>query len=534
MKSSLRESLTARLGELWSDQRRAVIDAAIVAAGALGVYAVAASYDAYEALHSFVEANEAYEVDEMIVAGIVSALGLLVFSIRRFIDLRAEIRKRTAAEAESNRLARHDVLTGLPNRRQFIEAFNERTTGPDAKGAAFAFLVIDLDHFKPVNDLHGHAVGDEALCTVANRLKALVDKRDMVARLGGDEFAILARRRPGADDGIRLARRVVHELARPIAAGPVSVKVGASIGVALYPETGTDFKTLIRQADLAMYGAKTEGRGLYRFFKHEMDDKLRKRIELEREFKAAVANGEIVPYYQTLVDLETGDPLGFEILARWEHPERGTLPPADFIGIAEDSGLIGDMTYALLRRACREALSWPKHLFLSLNLAPRQITDPWLAESLLGILTETDFPPHRLEIEITETALMEKLDQVKGVLRSLRNLGVRVALDDFGTGYSGLYHLRELSLDTLKIDRSFIMEMLSQPEQAKIVEAILGLSKALGLESTAEGIENPEIRDRLNELGCGIGQGFYFGKPQPAEQVLRSLEDAGAAKADVA
>jgi EAL domain-containing protein (putative c-di-GMP-specific phosphodiesterase class I) len=219
------------------------------------------------------------------------------------------------------------------------------------------------------------------------------------------------------------------------------------------------------------------------------------------------------------VDLATGKTLGYEMLARWKHPERGLLLPNSFIPIAEDTGLIGGLTYSLLRRACRDAKDWDDTLFLSINLAPSQLVDPWLAQEILGILAECNFPARRLEIEITETALMQKLEQAKVVIESLRNLGVRVALDDFGTGYSGLHHLRDLQLDTLKIDRSFITDMLARPEQARIVEAILGLSKALGLQATAEGIETPEILERLTALGCQMGQGYYFGAPQPAAEI---------------
>ncbi len=278
---------------------------------------------------------------------------------------------------------------------------------------------------------------------------------------------------------------------------------------------GSQVETTLRQADMAMYRAKTEGRALYRFFDRDMDERLRQRVRLEREIKGAIAKGEIVPYYQPLVDLATQTAIGYEMLARWQHPTMGVLAPAVFIPIAEDTGSIGDLTYALLTQAVKDAKDWPSHLFLSMNLSPRQFADPWLSQRLLAILSAASFPPQRLEIEITETAVVQRLQEAKVTLQSLRNLGVRIALDDFGTGYSGLHHLRELHFDTIKIDRSFVSDMLQNAEDAKLVEAIVGLGHALGLQTTAEGIETEEVLDRLTELGCEVGQGFLFGRPEP-------------------
>jgi EAL domain-containing protein (putative c-di-GMP-specific phosphodiesterase class I) len=279
---------------------------------------------------------------------------------------------------------------------------------------------------------------------------------------------------------------------------------------------------------MAMYRGKTEGRGLYYFFDRDMDERLQMRVQLEREINGAIARGEIVPYYQPLVDLATQTTIGYEILARWLHPTRGVLPPLLFIPIAEDTGSIGALTYSLLAQAVKDAKDWPDHQFLSMNLSPRQFADPWLAQEILSILTAASFPAQRLEIEITETAVVQRLEEAKATLQSLRNLGVRIALDDFGTGYSGLHHLRELHLDTIKIDRSFVTEMLEKPEEAKLVEAIIGLGHVLGLKTIAEGIETQEVLDRLTELGCETGQGFLFGRPEPmpAHAVLETISSA--------
>jgi EAL domain-containing protein (putative c-di-GMP-specific phosphodiesterase class I) len=276
---------------------------------------------------------------------------------------------------------------------------------------------------------------------------------------------------------------------------------------------------------MAMYWAKAEGRGQYRFFDRAMDERLQQRVELEAEMKGAIEAEQIVPYYQPLVDLETSETVGHEVLARWKHPTRGLLLPETFIPIAEDTATIGEMTYALLTQALRDAKTWPQHLYLSINLSPRQISDPSLTHRILDLLAQASFPPHRLVVEITETAVVQKLDEAKRVLDALRRVGVRVALDDFGTGYSGLYHLRELQLDTIKIDRSFVSQMLAKPEEARIVKAILSLSQALGLHTTAEGIETKQVLERLTKLGCDTGQRFLFGEPEPESAVSETLRE---------
>jgi diguanylate cyclase (GGDEF)-like protein len=451
---------------------------------------------------------------------------------RRVIDLGREVMQRRAAEHELHRLARHDVLTGLPNRRWFMESFsNLRRNLPEGQNCAV--LVVDLDNFKPINDLYGHRLGDEVLRVVAKRLSALVEDGS-VARLGGDEFGILLHCPADGDAGIDLARRIVSEIPKPIPLAALSLQVGVSVGVAMYDPAdnrenamaqrdGAEVETVLRQADMAMYLAKAEGRGQYYVFDATMDERLQARVELEAEIETAIAEGQIVPYYQRIVDLETSETIGFEVLARWEHPTRGLILPDTFVPIAEDTGMTGEMVYGLLERSIDDAKAWPQHLYLSINVSPRQISDPSLPQRVLEILSRSSFAPHRLVIEITENAVVQKLDEAKAVLAKLRDAGVRVALDDFGTGYSALYHLRELDPDTLKIDRSFTSQMLHKPEEARIVKAIVSLSKALGLHTTAEGIEHEEVLERLMKLGCDAGQGFLFGKPEPAAIVTAAL-----------
>ena len=416
--------------------------------------------------------------------------------------------------------ADHDALTGLPNRRLFAERTREATESAARPGTAYMILLIDLDRFKPVNDIYGHVAGDAVLCEIASRLKAVVRPDDMVARLGGDEFAIISEVQGSPDELVEaaasLASRVIAAVHAPVGLGEHSVDVGASIGIALYPRDGIDPETLLRGADIAMYQAKRAGRGKWLFFEGSMDAEIRDQAQLEGDLRRAIAQETIKPYYQPLVNLADGSLAGFEVLARWDHPERGFVAPEVFIPIAERLGLISPLTFSLLRTACSDARAWPKDLALSINLSAIQITDEFMPVKILAILAETGFPPNRLEIEITESALITELASAKAILTSFQNLGIKVSLDDFGTGYSSMNHLRELKFDKVKIDKSFILSMQSDPESAKIVNAILGLTRSLGLATTAEGIENAEAMRRMIEGGCEFGQGFYFSQAVPA------------------
>jgi diguanylate cyclase (GGDEF)-like protein len=521
-----------RLFAWYARQSRIVRDLIVMGAIGLPIYALAVWYDALDKFIELTNEPQNDKIDWLVLLVVFLGIAAKIYSVRRTIDLHVEVAERRKAQAEAHQLARHDVLTGLPNRRWFIEDF-DKWAGPLPEGEACALLVLDLDNFKPINDVYGHRLGDEVLKVVARRLTRIAEGGS-VARLGGDEFGVILRYPIGSDAPERLARRIVHEVAKPIPLAALSLQVGTSVGVAVCtPQTrgsdamtrrdGAPVETVLRQADMAMYWAKAEGRGRYRFFDRSMDEKLQQKVELESEIRGAIAAGQIVPYYQPIVDLEHSRTVGFEVLARWMHPQRGVLEPEIFISIAEDTGMIGEMTDRLLERAMQDAKSWPEHISLFINFSPRQISDPNLAPRVLGLLTKIAFPPHRLVIEITESAVVQKLEDAKAVLQSLRNVGVRVALDDFGTGYSGLYHLRELDLDMIKIDRSFVAQMLAEPQEARMVKAVLSLGRALGLKTTAEGIESEEARELLLKLGCDTGQGFLFGKPEPASVVTEAL-----------
>jgi diguanylate cyclase (GGDEF)-like protein len=424
--------------------------------------------------------------------------------------LSAEVTEREAAEARAQTLARHDSLTGLANRRHFLEELDRRLglVGDDA--TAFALMFVDLDRFKPINDVHGHAIGDELLQVIAARLCGCLRDDSFAARLGGDEFAVLIEGPDGRDGVAAAARRVLHELSAPILVNGLKLTVGASIGIAVCPEDGRTAADLLQRGDAAMSRAK-EDRGAYKFFDSSIDEELKSKAALESELRAAIPQGDIVPYFQPVLSLDDGSLSGYEVLARWPHRERGMISPTEFIPVAEEAGLVDAMFWALLAQACAKALSVPGDFMLAVNISPSQVRDQWFPEKVLRTLRETGFPPQRLEIEVTETAMIGDVQRAKSALMSLKNQGVKVALDDFGTGYSSLYLLRALPIDKLKIDRSFVATLTTDRESATIVGALVGLGKALGLQITAEGVEDEATANMLRAMGCEFAQGYLFG-----------------------
>jgi diguanylate cyclase (GGDEF)-like protein len=424
--------------------------------------------------------------------------------------LSAEICEREAAEARAQSLARHDPLTGLANRRHFLEELDRRLGLVVDEVNAFALLFVDLDRFKPINDVHGHAIGDQLLQVIATRLSGCIRDDSFAARLGGDEFAVLLED-PGGREGVAAAaRRVLHELSAPILVNGLKLTVGASIGIAMCPGDGRIAADLLQRGDAAMLRAK-EDRGAYKFFDSSIDEELKSKAALETELRAAIPAGDIVPYFQPVVRLDTGELSGFEVLARWPHRDRGMISPVQFIPVAEEAGLVDAMFWALLAKACCKALDMPGDFTLAVNISPSQIRDQWFPEKVLRTLRETSFPPQRLEIEVTESAMIGDIQRAKTSLMSLKNQGVKVALDDFGTGYSSLFLLRALPIDKLKIDRSFVSTLTADRENATIVRALVGLGIALGLQVTAEGVEDGATADALREMGCEFAQGYLYG-----------------------
>ena len=424
-------------------------------------------------------------------------------------------------------------MTGLANRRFFQEAFDEALAQDGTKGT-YALFMIDLDKFKPVNDAHGHVAGNAVLCALADRLRALAPQGSTVARLGGDEFALLTPFRGDRRFLVALAQRILAATRQPVPWSNGHVRVDCTIGIAVAKAGEADVEGLMHAADLAMYQGKREGRGTFRFFEAEMDLVIKARAQMEADLRAAIAGDAIVPHYQPIVALPKKDLVGFEMLARWERKDEGQVAPDVFIRVAEETGMIGDLFYRVLRQACTDAMTWPAHLFLSVNISQAQLHDTLLPVRILAILTETGFPAHRLEAEITETALVNDLRSARAALLSLQNLGVKIALDDFGTGYSSLYHLRELRFDKLKIDRSFVTALEKGSEKAKMVDAIIRLGASLSLETIAEGIETDANLEWLATQGCNFGQGYLFGRPMDkdgAERRANRVPDAGAAVA---
>ncbi len=453
-----------------------------------------------------------------------SALALTaVLLVAAFFAMLGRARLQTAL-ARTESVARTDTLTDLPNRRRLYEELRGALARLDRGKSGVALLLLDLDRFKTINDLHGHLVGDHLLQLVAARLRMLARAGDLVARLGGDEFALIIpfdAADPSfspADAATLVARRVIASLhqAFELTAG-VMVQVGVSVGMVLAEQAGEEADTLMHCAEVAMHQAKADGRGHFRFFEPGMDAASRARALLEGDLREALAGDQIIPNFQPMMDMNGGHVAGFEMLARWPHPTRGMVSPAVFVPIVEELGLIGLMTDRLLRRACRIATTWPQDVSLACNVSPLQLRDRGLPAMIRDALLDAGLSPNRLELEITESALVGDLDLARDILYELKALGVRLALDDFGTGYSSLRHLQMLPFDTLKIDASFVGAMVRDVESRKIVTAVVGLAKSLGLSIVAEGVEEPETAAMLREMSCDVGQGWLFGRPSSPE-----------------
>jgi diguanylate cyclase (GGDEF)-like protein len=481
----------------------------------LGLFAEFAALD---------RAHQAWRLADWFSIWVLLSAAGFIYGFRRTHDLKRELHGRREAEEKIRTMALHDPLTGLANRRKLHDALAEALRARKRPGAFTALLMVDLDRFKPVNDLHGHGVGDRLLKEVADRLREVIREGDLVARTGGDEFAVLLADVDAVEEASRPARRIIEALRDPVGIDELRCQIGATIGIATCGAVPVEPADLLRQADVALYRAKREGRGQFRFFEEEMDSQIRARAKLEQELRTALVTGQIAPYYQPLVDLKTGAVMGYEVLSRWTHPTDGMIMPEVFIPIAEDTGLIGELTTRTLVQACLDARAWPPEATMAVNISPVQLRDRRLPQRLLAIIQQTGFPAHRLEIEITENALVEDFPQAKEILTALKAAGVRIALDDFGTGYSSLNHLRELPFDKLKIDRSFILSMATCEDSRKIVDAIVGLGHSLGLVTVAEGVEDVDSADRLALLGCQLGQGFWFGRPMPAAETGEAEE----------
>jgi diguanylate cyclase (GGDEF)-like protein/PAS domain S-box-containing protein len=443
-----------------------------------------------------------------------------------YVTTFVDITERRRSEAKISYMALHDALTGLANRVLLNERLEQSLTRVK-RGDIFAVHLLDLDHFKHVNDTLGHPAGDKLLRDVADRLRALVRESDIIARMGGDEFAILQTAIGQPADATALARRVIQSVSEPYDVAGRQVVIGTSVGIAFAPNDGLAPDQLMRNADLALYRAKDDGRGTYRFFEAGMDAEMQERRALECDLRSALPAGEFELHYQPVVNLETNKIAACEALLRWRHPQKGMILPNAFIGLAEETGFIIPLGEWVIRQACATAMQWPAHTRIAVNLSPIQLKNPGLVQVVVGTLAATGLPADRLELEITESALLQDNDATLATLYSLREIGVRIAMDDFGAGYSSLGYLQSFPFDRIKIDRSFIRDIADGLGSRNIVRAVAALGKGLGMETTAEGVETSEQLDSVRSEGCTEVQGFLFSKPRPAHEIqdlLKSMD----------
>lgn len=435
-----------------------------------------------------------------------------------------DVTEQRLSEAQIIYMAQHDAMTDLPNRALLRERLERALEGNRHGDRRLAVIMLDLDQFKVVNDSFGHPVGDTLLKAVAERLRSCVRDTATIARLGGDEFAIVESMTDPLIEASTLAERINSTLGEPFDLGDHQVIIGASIGIAISPDDGTDPDQLLKNADLALYRSKSTGRSTYHFFEPEMDQLMRSRRDLERELRNALANDEFELYYQPVVNLESDEISGCEALLRWHHPKRGMILPSEFIPVAEEMGLIVPIGEWVLRKACAEAATWPAHLRIAVNVSPAQFKSPALVPVIVSALAISGIAPQRFELELTESVMFQDPEAAFATLGQLHGLGVRIALDDFGTGYSSLSFLQNFPLDKIKIDRSFVKRLADDSEDSRAVaRAVVRLAATLGKTTTAEGVETKEILEIVRAEGCTEMQGYYFSPPQPSAVIAGFL-----------
>lgn len=462
--------------------------------------------------------------DKVLVNALLLNIALIIFGWRRYRQLSQEVRERRRAEEQARYLAETDPLTGLLNKRGFADSVDELIASIHPAREAVALMMIDLDNFKQVNDFHGHRMGDILLTRSAERISHALPDQCLLARIGGDEFACAMKFDLSHEDAVeQQAKKIVEAISQPLTAREVMMEVTASIGISRsdvqLPDRkgGTPAADLFELADIAMYHAKRQGRNCYFWFDSHMADEMLFRSELETAIRQGILAGEFVPYYEKQIDLQTGKLTGFEMLARWNSARFGTVGPDIFIPIAEEIGAIAALSETLIAQAFEDAKTWEGDLTLAVNISPLQLRDPWFAQKLLKLLVAANFPPERLEIEITESCLHEDIGLVRTLIGSLKNQGIRVSIDDFGTGYSSLSQLGNFPFDRIKIDRSFVINLARSEDSAAIVHAIAMLGKDLKLPITVEGIETQEVLDCLRKYGELKGQGYLYGQPSTAD-----------------
>ena len=500
--------------------RRAALDTLVLFVAVVVSFALAVRFDALATLVEWTSDHDGWELDELITLALLGSLALAVFGARRMAELRTEIDRRDQAERRARHIAMHDPLTGLPNRTLFRHRLEQELARARRDDTAVAVLAVDLDRFKHVNDAFGHAIGDALLRAATDRFVSAVRRMDTVARLGGDEFVII---QPGGrqpEGAASLAERLIRLMAQPFELDGRQIVCTLSVGVAFSSARARDAGELLRSADIALYRAKADGRSTFRCFEFDMDTRLRERQSLERDLRAAMAGGEMTLHYQPLANISDRSLIGFEALLRWTHATRGPVSPADFIPLAEETGLIVELGDWVLERACRDAMRWPGDFKVAVNLSPIQFKHRDLPRKVAAVLQRTGLPARRLEVEITEGVLIEDTEATLAILGALKTLGVSISMDDFGTGYSSLSYLKRFPFDKIKIDRSFISHLDSDAGDAAIVRAILAMGHSLGMVATAEGVESDGQLSQLRLEGCDQAQGYLLGRPMCFDEAL--------------
>ena len=451
-------------------------------------------------------------------------VALILFGWRRYVDLQHEAELRVEQEHRAAVLASTDVITGLCNRKGFADRAAELCQRCEQRSSHLAIISFQVQRFKTVNDQHGYDIGDRLLRSIAHAVVEELGPDAIVARLSGDEFAVALELVPGALDQVeKLAEAVLRAVGHPFIFDERIIQVGAFAGMAAASAAGLSIPDLLRRADIAMDRARSGRVGRPVWFDAGMERALIAQGEIEQGIRFGLEHGQFLPYFEPQVDLATGEIVGFEVLARWNHPLSGIIGPDVFIPVAEEIGAIGRLSEQVIGEALREAVEWDPAIKISVNISPTQLTDSWFAQRIVRILAETGFPAERLVVEVTESSLFADIDLARSIVTSLKNQGVRLALDDFGTGFSSLAHLRSLPFDIIKIDRSFVTNVHEKRENSAIIRAVTTLAGALSVPVCVEGIENEASYDAVVALGCAIGQGWYFGKPMRAEQARELL-----------
>lgn len=492
----------------------------VVATAMLLIANSVALYDAFT--HPYNE--QVQRATQLTLVAFILNVALLMLGWRRYRRMKRQIQSYAVAEKHAAKLAVTDPLTGFYNRRALKELTDDLISNCAEEDRAVAFMLIDVDDFKQINDIQGHSAGDYLLSEFASRVRPIAPRRAYLARIGGDEFAFaFAYNRQVPQEAIRFAEAVIRETRRPFVREGVHIDASVSIGLVRHEGEKILCDDLMRRADLAMYEAKRSGKNNICLFDEEMEHALRERLDLQDAIRQGIEGNEFVPHFEPLVDMKSGDIVGFEMLTRWNNPDWQDVPPERFIGLAQNAGLIDQLSFKIIEKAFIEARDWDSSLSLSINISPMQLLDENLAQTILKLLIATGFPAERLEVEVTESAMFKNIELARTVILNLKNQGIRVAYDDFGTGYSSLTHLRELPFDRIKVDRRFVGSVIEDENCAALVRAIAALCGSLNIPMTAEGIENKAICEFIAATGDMVGQGYHFGRPLSLIETRRLL-----------